>query len=96
MHIWNHFIHVRDVCVCVCILSRSGTTTIAVGAPNDDDSKTGSGTNRGAVYILFLNSDGTLRSEQKISDTQGGLTAALAEGDWFGRSVANVGDLDDE
>ncbi len=62
----------------------------------DDDSKSGSGIDRGAVYILFLNRDGTVKGEQKISDTQGGLTAALGAEDWFGRSVAGLGDVNKE
>ncbi len=69
---------------------------MAVGRTNDDDSKTGSGIDRGAVYILFLNRNGTVRAEQKISDTQGGLTAALDVSDQFGMSIAGIGDLDNE
>merc|ERR1712060_601034 len=40
---------------------------LAVGAPFDDDG----GDNRGAVYILFLNSDGTVKALQKISSIVG-------------------------
>ena len=32
--------------------------------------------NRGAVYVLFLNNDGTVKAEQKISDTAGGFAAS--------------------
>jgi CSLREA domain-containing protein len=71
-------------------LDGDGTTDVAVGAEFDDDG----GSNRGAVYILFLNPDGTVRAEQKISDTQGGLVDPLADGDSFGFSVGGVGDLD--
>jgi hypothetical protein len=46
------------------------------------------------VYILFLNADGTVRAEQKISSTQGGLTGPLDSGDRFGSSVCNLGDVD--
>ena len=31
------------------------------------------GGNRGAVYVLFLKSDGKVKTEQKISSTQGNL-----------------------
>ncbi|MCA9024591.1 MAG: FG-GAP repeat protein [Planctomycetaceae bacterium] len=48
-----------------------GINDIAVGVRGDDDT----GTNRGAVQILFLNSDGTVKSHQKISDTEGNFTA---------------------
>ena len=62
---------------------------LAVGAYGDSDG----GTKRGAVYILFLNADGQFIAEQKISSTEGGL-AALGEGDYFGFSVAPLGDID--
>ena len=67
-----------------------GINDIAVGAFFDDDG----GTNRGAVYVLFLNADGTVKAEQKISDTAGGLAATLDNSDTFGESVAGIGDLD--
>ncbi|MCP3937687.1 MAG: hypothetical protein GY708_20225, partial [Actinomycetia bacterium] len=67
-----------------------GIVDIAVGAYVDDDG----GTNRGAVYVLFLNADGTVKAEQKISSTTGGLTGPLDNNDQFGQSVAGVGDLD--
>ncbi|MCP3854938.1 MAG: hypothetical protein GY698_09415, partial [Actinomycetia bacterium] len=67
-----------------------GIVDIAVGAYHDDDG----GTDRGAVYVLFLNADGTVKSEQMISSTTGGLTGPIDNGDYFGRSVAGVGDLD--
>ena len=71
-------------------LDGDGINYIAVGAHGDDDG----GSNRGAVYVLFLNADGTVKAEQKISDTAGGLAATLDNDDRFGRSVAGIGDLD--
>ena len=65
-------------------------TDLVVGARGDDDG----GTDRVAVYVLFMNADGTVDSSQKISDTEGGFTETLADGDQFGSAVANVGDLD--
>ena len=38
-------------------------------------------------------SDGTIKQYQKISDTAGGFTATLANDDWFGSSVAALGDI---
>ncbi|NNL68490.1 MAG: hypothetical protein HKO70_00835, partial [Acidimicrobiia bacterium] len=67
-----------------------GITDLAVGAPFDDDG----GSDRGAVYVLFINANGTVKSEQKISDTVGGLATALANLDEFGMGVAGIGDLD--
>ncbi|MCP5029620.1 MAG: hypothetical protein GY929_25390, partial [Actinomycetia bacterium] len=67
-----------------------GIVDIAVGAYLDDDG----GSSRGAVYVLFLNADGTVKAEQKISSTTGGLTGPLDNSDRFGQSVAGVGDVD--
>ncbi|MCH8274424.1 MAG: FG-GAP repeat protein [Armatimonadetes bacterium] len=63
---------------------------LAVGARNDDDG----GEDHGAVWVLFLNTDGTVKSHQKISATEGGFTGILDDHDWFGSSVASLGDLD--
>jgi hypothetical protein len=45
------------------------------------------------LYILFLNSDGTVNHEQKISSTEGNFTATLNSVQLFGVSVAAVGDI---
>lgn len=71
-------------------LDGDGTTELAIGAFEDDDG----GTNRGAVWILFLNPAGSVRSSQKISNTQGGFTGPMDDIDLFGISVARLGDLD--
>jgi len=71
-------------------LDGDGITDLVVGADLDDDG----GTDRGALYILFLNNDGTVKSFQKISDTEGGFLGVLGNGDRFGISVANIGDFD--
>ncbi|MBT5590483.1 MAG: choice-of-anchor D domain-containing protein, partial [Gemmatimonadetes bacterium] len=71
-------------------LDSDGVTDIAVGVRNDDDGSA----DRGAVYVLFMNADGTVKADQKISATAGGLTGPLATSDQFGCSVANIGDLD--
>ncbi len=71
------------------------TLAIAVGSSGDDDGGTlGPNSNTGAVWILFLASDGTVLSHQKISNTFGGLPFALADGDQFGISAESLGDLD--
>ncbi len=46
------------------------------------------------MYILFLNANGTVKAEQKISATQGGLVGPLNDGDIFGVASAGAGDLD--
>ena len=43
---------------------------------------------------MFLNPSGTVKAEKKISDTVGGLAAALDVDDHFGMSLASLGDLD--
>jgi len=71
-------------------LDGDGFGDLAVGAPDDDDG----GIDRGAVWILFLNSNGTVKSHQKISATEGGFAGHLDEGDGFGRFMAVLSDLD--
>ena len=66
-------------------------TDIAVGANEDDD---GMGNLLGAVWILFLNDDGTVKSFQKISATEGNFGGELETADLFGTSVLNIGDFD--
>ena len=70
-------------------LNGDGLTDLAVGDTTND---TG-GTNRGAIYVLLLNADGTVMSSQKIASDEGG-GPTLADSDYFGSSVASVGDLD--
>ena len=71
-------------------LDGDGVGDLAVGAWGDDDG----GSGQGAVWVLFLNTNGTVKSHQKISETQGGFTGILDDGDLFGASVASLGDLD--
>ena len=71
-------------------LDGDGVGDLAVGATGDDDG----GSYRGAVWVLFLDSDGTVKAHQKISDTEGGFTGVLDDYDYFGGSVAALGDLD--
>ncbi len=69
-------------------LNLDGVRDLAVGAHSDN---TG-GANRGAVYIHFMNADGSVDSTAKIDDTTvNGPT--LANGDEYGWSVAGIGDL---
>jgi len=73
-------------------LNNDGVIDLVVGAPGDDDG----GTDRGALWVLFLNSDGTVRSEQKIASAVGGFGGALSNGDRFGSAIANIGDLNND
>ena len=86
-------LHDRDYfgisAACLGDLDGDGVSDILVGAAGDDDG----GESKGAVWVLFLNADGTTKSHQKISDTQGSFDGILATGDTFGFSVASLGDL---
>jgi hypothetical protein len=72
-------------------LDNDGVTDILASALTDD---TG-GNNRGAVYIVFMNIDGTVKSTTKIAHgtTNGPV---LADNDQYGAGVANIGDLDND
>ena len=72
-------------------LDGDGVVDVAGGAPLDDD---GAGEDTGAFWVLFLNRDGTSKGFQKVSDTEGGFTPNLGEGDGFGTGLANLGDID--
>eukprot|EP01129_Flabellula_baltica_P004553 TRINITY_DN1591_c0_g3_i1.p1 TRINITY_DN1591_c0_g3~~TRINITY_DN1591_c0_g3_i1.p1 ORF type:complete len:646 (-),score=157.72 TRINITY_DN1591_c0_g3_i1:308-2245(-) len=70
-------------------IDGDGTLDLLVGAHFTDDG----GTQRGAVWILFLNRNGTVRESQKISNTTGGFKGSILNGDLFGTSVAGIGDI---
>jgi hypothetical protein len=64
---------------------------LAVGVASCNDG----GPDRGAVWILFLNTDGTVKSHKKISDTAGNFNGVL-DNNSFGSSVASLGDLNND
>ena len=61
-------------------LNNDGITDFAVGSEYDNDG----GTGRGAVWILFMKSDGTVKNHQKISYTEGNFNGYLYNHDNFG------------
>jgi hypothetical protein len=73
-------------------LNGDGFRDIAVGAPLDDDG----GDDRGALWILFLNANGTVAASSKISHQQGGFPGNLENGEQFGGAVTSLGDLDND
>lgn len=77
-------------------IDGDGIPDIAVGAPGDDDGgRPSNKVNRGAVYVIFLNRDGTAKSHQKISFLDGDFGAAnLQPEDRFGQSLGAAGDVD--
>ena len=77
-------------------LDGDGVPDLAVGAIHDDDGGASigeHGVDQGAVWILFLNSDGTVKGHQKISATEGGF-GGYAEMFRFGNKLTALGDLD--
>lgn len=71
-------------------IDGDGVPDLVVGARSDDDGAT----DAGAVYILFMQSDGNVHAYQKISMLSGGFTDVLVEGNFFGYGVAGIGDHD--
>lgn len=71
-------------------LDGDGVGDLAVGAIGDDDGAASAG----AVWVLFLSQDGSVRSYQKISATSGGFGGNLPSGSEFGSSLASLGDVD--
>jgi hypothetical protein len=71
-------------------LDGDGTPDLAVGLAGENDG----GNARGAIYLLYLNPDGGVKAQRKISSTQGGFAGALADGDGFGGAIARFDDLD--
>lgn len=73
-------------------LDGDGISDLAVGAGKDDDGPAGS-YDRGAVYVLFLKADATVKSWQKISRLSGRFYGNIDNADRFGTSLACPGDL---
>ena len=70
-------------------LDHDGVDDIIVGASGDD---TG-GNNRGAVHIMFMNTNGSVKSTVEINSTTTN-GPSLSDKDYFGSSVTSIGDLD--
>lgn len=75
-------------------LDGHGPGDVAATAPGDGDGGSYGVSARGAVWVLFLDAQGSLRTHQKISVAQAGFTGALDPGDSFGSALAGLGDLD--
>jgi hypothetical protein len=71
-------------------LDGDAVPDIVVSAYLDDDG----GDRRGAVYVIFLNTNGTVKGHQKISNTQGGWSPPLFQ--TFGWGLDYYGDQDDD
>jgi hypothetical protein len=70
-------------------IDGNGVEDIAVGAPGDDTN----GTDRGAVWVLLLDADGTVRDQEKIADGAGGFRGGLDNNDRFGSALSGIGEI---
>jgi hypothetical protein len=74
-------------------LDNDGVVDLAVGAPLDENDHT----SEGAIYILFMNINGSVKEDVKIADNLSGfIHEGVQVGDWFGTSITNLGDLDND
>ncbi len=70
-------------------LNKDGTLDIAVGAPGDD----AGGSNRGAIHVMLMNSDGTVSRTIEINNNTANGPELNNDNNLFGSSIANIGDL---
>lgn len=70
-------------------LEADGVRDLSVGAPFDDDD----GNDKGAIWNLFMDTDGRVDMHQKVSNNTGGFGGDLNVDDWFGSAVSGIGDL---
>jgi hypothetical protein len=74
-------------------LDGDGVVDLALGAPLDDDGGGSQISNVGAVWILFMNADGTVKSVSKISALSGNFGGDLDNSDNFGFALSPAGDV---
>ena len=78
-------------------VDADGVLDLAVGAQREgpiSGLEREESTNQGAVYVLLLNANGTIKTCQRISDRVGGLTQRIDKGVRFGESMFGLGDFD--
>lgn len=73
---------------CIGDLDQNGVPDLVVGAPGDDDG----GIDIGAVWILFMRPDGTVKNHRKINRLHGKFSGDLMFDDRFGTRIAVIGD----
>jgi hypothetical protein len=74
-------------------LDGDGVTDLAVGAITDDTVGTDN-TEGGAVHVLLLNADGSVKDSVKIASGLNGGPVLNNDDDNFGNSITSLGDLD--
>ena len=77
----------RSVCS-IGDIDKDGVSDLAVGAVEDNDF----GTLTGAVWILFLKTDGTVKSYKKLHPSSLALSD-LHKNEGFGQGIASLGDF---
>ena len=75
-------------------LDGDGVNDLIVGA-EESDCVSCSGNNSGSAYIMYMNTDASVKSTVEINDSTTNGPVIIAT-DFFGSSVANVGDLNGE
>ena len=73
---------------CIGDLDENGVPDLVVGAPGDDDG----GIDIGAVWILFMRPDGTVKNNRKINRLHGKFNGGLMYDDRFGTRITVIGD----
>lgn len=76
-------------------LDKDGIDDLVVGAPGEDltYSSRELAINAGSIYVLFMNSNGSVKSHTRINGLTNGGPRSF-NGDEFGFSLAGIGDLD--
>ena len=74
-------------------VNDDGVGDLAVGAPGDSDGSAGAFSYIGAVYILRMNSDGTVSSATKLSNSYGDLPFVIIPRADFGSALATLEDV---
>lgn len=73
-------------------LDGDGVEDIVVGSPEDSETNL----EEGSIRIFFLNTDGSVKSYQKISSAVGGLNYTPDTGEHWGQAIDNMGDMDND
>ena len=84
--------HFGTSVTCLGDLNFDSVADVAVSSYLDDDGSS----NAGALFIIYLSTEGTVLSHAKLSSLSGDFTSVLATDNWFGMSLAFLGDLNSD